>query len=113
MNEVVYVDDKYSAGQMEWFRKNGVKLPVLNSLYTIRELVKPSAKEGMGVLLEEIRNVPVPVMHPILHQMVKVEPSFSISRFTTLSGEPLSREMVEEIKQGITVKQPQDADNNK
>ena len=110
--ELIYINNKYSTDQMEWFRKNNVVLPVVDNLYTVRELVKPSAKEGMGVLLEEIRNAKVKVWHPIMNSDTWVEPSFSISRFTTLSGEPLSREMIEEMKKGITIKQIDNGNDN-
>jgi hypothetical protein len=103
--EIIYVNDHYTADQLEWFRKNEVTRPTEDQLYTIREMFKVSANHKTGVLLEEIKNKNVKVFHPIMQCNVEVEPSWDLKRFSTLSGEPLSREDIESIKQETTVKQ--------
>lgn len=110
--EIVCVNSTYSAEQIMLFKKYSIQIPELNGVYTIRELIKPSGKEGIGVLLEEIVNPKIPLKHPILGRYVLMEINWNINRFSTLSGEPLSREDIESIKQETTVKQIDNATDN-
>ena len=90
---------------MELFSRYGVQVPVENSIYNVRDVIKPSGKAGVGILLEEIVNPAIPLNHPIMGTVTHHEPNWAITRFSTLSGEPLSREDIESIKQETTVKQ--------
>ena len=103
--EIICVNGVFSPQQMELFSRYGIITPSENSIYNVRDVIKPSGKAGTGLLLEELVNPLIPLMHPILGRKVPMEPNWKIERFSTLSGEPLSREDVESIKQGTTVKQ--------
>jgi hypothetical protein len=103
--EIICVNGVFSPQQMELFSRYGVVVPVEDSIYTIRDVIKPSGKEGVGILLEEIVNPKIPLAHPIMDTVTHHEPNWAIHRFSTLSGEPLSREDIERIKQETTVKQ--------
>jgi len=93
--EVIYVNDKYPAEQIMWFIEKGIQRPIEGQIYTVRELVKPSAKAGMGVLLNEIVNPKVMLYHPIMGTDVAIEVSWNLNRFRTLTGEVLTKEMLE------------------
>jgi hypothetical protein len=98
MTEVICTDGKFSPQQMELFSRYDVEIPMENSFYTIREVIKPSGKVGVGVLLEEIVNPKIPLAHPILGGTVMMEVNWSITRFSTLSRDTLTREMIEQKK---------------
>jgi len=98
MTEVICTDGKFSPQQMELFSRYGVQVPVVDQLYTIRDVIKPSGKAGVGVLLEEIVNPKIPLAHPILGGTVMMEVNWLITRFSTLSGDTLTREMIEQKK---------------
>jgi len=103
--EVLCNNGVFSPQQMELFNRYGIQVPVENNIYNIRDVIKPSGKAGTGLLLEELVNPLIPLMHPILGKKVPMEPNWKIERFSTLSEEPLSREDIESIKQETTVKQ--------
>lgn len=102
--ELIYINDTYSPMVLEFYKKYGIVRPTLNSIYQIRELIKPSGKEGYGVLLEGLLNPQVPVFHPIMQTKVMVEPSFNLNRFTDLQGNSITREMIQEILQTEKIK---------
>lgn len=102
--EVLCHNGKFSEEVLEFFRLNAVSWPLEDKIYNIREVRREYGKVGssdnLGVLLEEIINPKVDTYHPVLGT-VKIEPSFSIRRFSTLQGDLVTREMISEL-----IKQP-------
>jgi len=94
--EVIYINDTYTTPVLAFYAKYGIKRPALNKVLTIREIIKPSGKEGHGILLQEVINPKVEIVHPILQQKVMIEPNFNINRFTDLQGNVLTKKMIEE-----------------
>lgn len=95
--EVICINASFSPEVLEFFRLNKISMPVVDKIYNIRDVIKPSVgQKETGFLLEEIRNPKVHIKHPILG-LAEVEPNFSSKRFTKLSGEPISSEEIKEI----------------
>ncbi len=96
MKEVMCCDANFTIEQLAFWKKHGVIAPEKNKIYKIRDIIVHSGGEGIGVLLEEIVNPPVPVNNGIINIMR--ETTFRISRFRDLQGLPLKKEEVK-IKQ--------------
>lgn len=94
--DVIYINDHYTPLALAWFVKNKITRPTLGKVYTIREVIKPAGKEGHGILLNELINHKVEVMHPILHQNIMVETSWNINRFTDLQGNVLTKKILKQ-----------------
>lgn len=108
--EVIYINDTYTTPVLAFYKKYGIVRPTLNKIHTIREIIKPSGVAGHGVLLQEIVNSKVNMLHPILQQMVPIEPNFNINRFTDLQGNVLTKKMMEEWqKERVLVDKGQDS----
>ena len=95
--DIICINDIYTPEQKTFFSQHGVVTPLKDCFYTIRDVIKPSGKEGTGLLLNEIVNPLVPLMHPIMGQKVMIEPNFNIKRFSNLQGDLLSTEQLKEI----------------
>lgn len=87
--EIICINDVFSIDQ----KRDFPNLPVEGSIYTVRDVVR--SQVGTGLLLNEIEN---PKVGWTMRNGMKFtfEPNFSINRFTTLLGEPLTREVVDE-----------------
>lgn len=94
--EIICINAEFTSEQLEIWKQFGVVHPEKDKLYTIRSIINHSGGEGIGVLLEEIVNPPVPVNNGIIEFMR--ETTFSILRFRDLQGLPLQKEEIE-IKQ--------------
>lgn len=94
--EVIYINDNYPLQVLAWYQKNGIQRPVLNKIYSIRDLIKSSVFEKTGVLLNEVVNPKIGITHPILGR-VFMEPNFNIERFTDLQGNKLTKEEIQKI----------------
>jgi hypothetical protein len=92
--EVLCVDGKFSLDQLQFYAKHGVATPQAEKLYSIRSVIKNSNGQ-VGVLLEELKNPPIPFKHPILG-ITQNEPNWALTRFRKLDGSPVSKEEVEE-----------------
>ena len=92
-NEILCVDGKFTPEQLEIWKKYGVVHPIEGKLYSIRDTIRHSNGAGMGILLNEIVNPPVPVFTGVIS--VEIEPTFKISRFRTLAGQPILEEKIE------------------
>ena len=103
--EVLCNNGVFSPQQMELFSRYDVQVPIEQQIYHVRDVIKPSGKAGVGILLVELVNPKIPLAHPILGGTHMMEVNWKIERFSTLSGEPLSRDDIERIKQETTVKQ--------
>lgn len=93
--EVICTNDKFPAPVLAFYAEFGVKTPVKDTLYTIRQ-VKQHTTGETGVLLNEIQNPDVPVKHPVMGE-VWFEPTFNINRFATLLGQPVRQEELEDV----------------
>lgn len=93
--EVVCIDSHFSQEALSFYSKFGVTTPIEGSIYTIREIVSHSIGVK-GVLLVEIDNPSVPIVHAILGE-IKREPTWSLNRFTTLLGEKVEANSVQEV----------------
>lgn len=98
--EVVCVNSNFPPEWLEIYKKNGVRIPILNTIYTLRELITHTTGEK-GVLLNEIINPPIEINHPILGKTFR-EVTWNVKRFTTLLGEPISLEEFEIIEENET-----------
>lgn len=96
MSDVICINDTYSQAQLDFWRHRGVKFPIKDKIYTIREIVRHTNQE-IGIRVQEINNPRILVKHSVLNK-VTIEPSFKISRFTTLSGKPVKQEELEDVK---------------
>ncbi len=93
--EVICVNDVFPADYQAKYREYGVTTPKKDVLYTVRA-VQTHTTGQTGILLNEVVNNPIPVPHPVLGQ-VMMEPTWNITRFATLLGQPLKKEeLVEE-----------------
>lgn len=94
MTEIMCIDGKFPAEQLEYYAKTGVTVPLQDQIYTIRDIIF-NAVNGKGLRLQEIVNPTIPIQHPILG-LVQLEPNWAIRRFTTLLGESITDDMLRE-----------------
>jgi len=105
--EILCKNDKFSSEQLEFFKKFGVILPKEGKIYNLRKVVKGINGKN-GFLLQEIVNPEVPLKSP-LGYIIMTEPNFAQWRFSTLSGDEITREALQEFKEeekGILEKIP-------
>lgn len=93
MSEVICIDGNFNSEQLTEWAKYGIVYPEQDKLYNIREVVKHTTGET-GVRLEEIKNPPYPLEHPILGKTM-FEPTFNIKRFRNLDMSELRKEELE------------------
>ena len=98
--DLICRNDTYSPDTLEFWAKNGVNYPIKDKLYSLRNSQRHTNGK-IGIRVNEIINPAIPVKHPILTQ-ITVEPTFNISRFATLTGETLTKEMVEQVENEIS-----------
>lgn len=94
MKEVIYVNDVYSPEVLAFYNRFSITRPIVNEIYTIRDIIKASATKETGLLLNEVKNPLVEVDHPILGKKIKMEPNFNINRFTDLYGNKLTKDSI-------------------
>jgi hypothetical protein len=99
--EIICTNDKFPVDTLRFWELHGVSHPIEDKFYNIREAVR-HFDGSMGFRLEEIVNPTVPIVHPILGK-IEYEPTFDTKRFAKLSGEPLSKEEVEEYIMPVNV----------
>lgn len=95
----IFIDDKWRPQDIEFFNKFNIKLPVLNEIYTFRNIEKTQL--GIGVYLNEIHNEPSPVIHPMGRIEGYKEVSFSIKRFRNLDMSEITDEQIKEEKEEL------------
>ncbi len=93
--EIICTNDKFPGPVLVLYAELGVKTPIKDQLYTVRQ-VKRHTNGETGVLLNELVNPDVPVRHPVLGE-VWFEPTFNINRFATLLGQPVRQEELEDV----------------
>ena len=91
-SEVVCINDTFSAESIHAIPNR----PVLNSVYTVREIRYYEHLDKAGVLLEEVKN-PLSVQTML---GVVLEPSFSITRFAPLD-DVLDSISIEELEECV------------
>ena len=89
--DIICIDDHFTPEQMAEIPNR----PIKDKMYTIRDLVKSA--NGIGLLLNEIQN---PQNGWTMRNGMKFtfEPNFNIRRFANLQNQPLTYEMVREVK---------------
>lgn len=90
--QIICIDDQFAPDFLAFYAQYGVVHPKEGKIYTPREVVKHSTG-NIGLLLEELRNPEVPIIHPVLGSVMR-EPTWKISRFAHLNGTPLTKEEV-------------------
>ena len=101
--EVLCVNDKFSEDWERYFSNHGIIKPIVDKIYTIREIV-PNTVGEKGLLLVEIVNKPTPRISPLTGMEGVSEQNWAVSRFTTLQGKPISKEAISElIKKSIEI----------
>lgn len=99
--DIICIDDKFEPNVLEFYKIHKVSIPVENSFYNIRGTIRHTTGE-IGVLLDEIKNPKVPVVHPILG-ITYMEPSWRSSRFAHLDGSPiLEDELKDYLPENLT-----------
>lgn len=89
--DIICINSTFDAHILEFYQEFGVRTPQKDKIYTIRDIRKNSVGGQTGVLLNEIENPQVPIKHPILG-VTMTEPSWNLSRFTTLLGDKVKKE---------------------
>lgn len=90
--EVLCINDVFTQLQ----RSKIKKLPIKDKIYSIRDVV--TYTDGVkGLLLNEIHNPYV--QHD--SGLGSYEPTFNINRFTTLSGDVLTKELLNKISKTV------------
>lgn len=84
--DVICIDDIFHPESIRMIPNR----PVKDKIYSIRDAFLIT-RGDIAVHLNEITNPPIPHSSGMMF-----EPSFNIKRFATLSGEPLSKEKVEQ-----------------
>lgn len=93
--DIICTDGYFDSGAMKFYDKYGVIPPTEGTMYNIREVTKHTNGKT-GITLEELKNPGVPFDHPVLGKIMK-EPTWDIKRFSTLMGDEISREQIEEV----------------
>lgn len=100
--DVICIDGNFSEEAKKRYRQYGVVWPEQDKMYSIREVIKTTTGET-GLLLEELVNPKIPILHPILGS-VEYEPNWHVRRFSTLQGDAITKETLSEIiKQSIKI----------
>ena len=108
--EVICINNSFSSDVLSVYAKYGVKIPEKDKVYSIR--TKQIHSNGLcGIRLNELNNNKIPLsLESSLLSDLSVEPSWKISRFTDLLGNPLKIketeiELEEEVKKNKTDKE--------
>lgn len=113
-DSVLCCDDKFPPEFIELYKKYGVVTPKEGKLYTFRKIIK--TLNGTGVLLNELLNPDVPIIHPMGKTTGTAEPSWSIKRFVNLDQSEITekevREAIRQNKQERVLVKPIKKDNN-
>lgn len=88
------INARFPAATLAFYAEHGVTIPRESTVYSIRGIEHVRGK--VGIFLEEIKNPDVPIQS-VLSGIIYKEPSFNLSRFTTLLGEPIKLEELETI----------------
>jgi hypothetical protein len=99
--EVLCINEKYPRETLVFWEIHGVSFPFEDKMYNIRDAVR-HFDGSTGLRVEEIVNPTVPIVHPVLGK-INYEPTFDTKRFVKLSGEPLTKEEVEEYIMPVSV----------
>lgn len=94
-DQILCIDGMFTPDQLAFWAKYGVKHPIEDKIYSVREVIYRNSNGDSGFLLNEINNPTVPIEHPILG-VTQIEPYWHIRRFAHLDQTPLS---IEEVKE--------------
>jgi hypothetical protein len=93
--EIICIDDNFTSEQKSFYSVHNVSIPKINILYTPRSISRNSNGDW-EILLVEIVNKEVPIIHPILGLAFK-EPAWASRRFSKLDGSQLTEEEIREF----------------
>lgn len=102
-NQIICINDNFNEEALKLYAEYGVKTPVKDKIYTIR--TKQIHSNGLcGIRLNELNNPKIPLsLESSLLSDLSVEPSWKISRFTDLLGNPLKiKENEIELEETLT-----------
>lgn len=88
--DIICIDDNFTPEQMAIIPNR----PIRDKIYSIRDVVKSA--NGIGLLLNEIQN-PHNGWTERAGMKFTFEPNFSIRRFASLDGSPVSYEMIKNL----------------
>lgn len=95
-DQILCIDDKFPSEFVELYKKYGVVTPKEGKLYSIRKIIK--TLKGTGILLNELINPEVPIIHPIGKTTGVAEPSWNLKRFVNLDQSEITEEQALELK---------------
>lgn len=96
--EVLCIDGAFPPDFVEFYRAYGVVTPVEGKVYNVRDVITHTVGAGsgqIGLLLEELKNPPVPIEVPPLGKTER-EPTWNVKRFVHLDRSPITAEEVKE-----------------
>lgn len=89
-DQILCCNDKFPPEFIELYKKYGVVTPTEGKLYTIRKIIK--TLKGIGILLNELHNPDVPIIHPFGRIKGTAEPSWGLFRFVNLDQSEITEE---------------------
>jgi hypothetical protein len=95
MSQLICIDANFPAEWLEIYKKSDVQIPVVDTIYTVREIITHTTGK-IGVLLNEIVNPPIEINHPVLGKSYR-EVTWNLERFRTLMGHPPKKEEIQEF----------------
>lgn len=95
--QMLCVNGKFKPDQLAFYDQHGIVTPQEDNLYTARSISKNSNGDW-EVLLNEIVNKEVPIVHKILGVTYK-EPAWALKRFANLLGNTITVEEIKEFKE--------------
>lgn len=93
-DSVICINDIFPEEYEILYKQFNVITPKEGKLYTFRKIIK--TLNGTGVLLNELLNPDVPIIHPIGKATGMAEPSWSIKRFVNLDQSEITEEEIRE-----------------
>jgi len=94
--QLICLNAKFKPDQLAFYEIHGIVTPQQDNLYTPRSISKNSNGDW-EVLLNEIVNKEVPIVHKVLGVSYK-EPAWALTRFANLLRDSITEEEVKEFK---------------
>jgi hypothetical protein len=98
--DLICINDIYLLETLKFWEEYGVNYPIKDKIYSLRTSQRHT-NGRIGIRVNEIINPTIPIKHSVLTQII-IEPTFNINRFALLSGEILTKEIIEQIQNEIS-----------
>ena len=99
---IICINDHFVPEWEIYFKKQGIRKPIKDSIYSIREFVNfPTGDKG--ILLNEIVNKETPRISPTTGLEGKSEQAWAVTRFTDLQGKPLLTEEIKKVEKPVLI----------